>query len=438
MANNVYVITTNGQEVEIEWIARNLGTKAATNVLGQFTIPTGLTYVSNTVAANNGIYNAGLALWTIGTLQGGQVKTIKIKYSVDALTSLNLSVKLVVTLTETDVSLANNNRTVYFIKAGDQPCNPEAFITPAIQIVNDELYERYWVGENDSVTCTCCNKTYQVVAGSSVNITVVSITADGWANIVRTNPKADSYFSYNVYCDGCPDGVTYTSATPATVKINKVFTGRYMEYEGVLSQYGTSAPVVAVIENGLSGPIVWTRESTGSYLGTLASTFIDSGTTFYATLPSLNTGKVLGFSRLDNNTVRLTNYSTAAADYVDFDLSGVSIWIKVNIPAIVPSVSVTATVSVTPTITVSSSTTPSISRTSSVTPTITVSGTRAASISLTASISITSSVTPSITRSLSLSSSITVSITVSSSMSLSSTTTSSVTPTITRSISVSS
>lgn len=44
-------------------------------------------------------------------------------------------------------------------------------------------------------------------------------------------------------------------------------------FVGVLSQTGTSAPVVVVLENTLGGDIAWTRMSAGYYHGTLAGAF---------------------------------------------------------------------------------------------------------------------------------------------------------------------
>lgn len=423
---NVYTITTNGQQIEIEWTAKNTGSKAATNVVGDFELPTnGLSYVSHTVASNNGIYSPSQAKWTVGTVQSKQQKSIKIKYSIDDISYLNMSIYMTLSLTETDVDLTNNNRRVYLLKQGASPCDPANFVTPVIQTSDDNLFERAYIGQNDVVSCPCCNMRYEVVDGTLVNITVDSITQDGWANIVRTNPQADSFFDYVVVCDGCPDGA-HSSVTNATVKINKLFVGRVREYEAVASQSDVNNPVASVSFNTLGATVVWTRESTGSYLGTAANSFVDSATNCYVTMPALSRGKKADLSRVDNNTVRLTVFDVVADDYVDADTSGISIWIRVNIPQILPSISptrtVTRTASITPTITI----TPSITRSITVSASISVTPTRDASlsvtvsetpsISITPSITFTSSITPSI--SVSISESITVSITISPSISL--------------------
>lgn len=53
----------------------------------------------------------------------------------------------------------------------------------------------------------------------------------------------------------------------------------YNVYTALISQSGTDAPAVLVLENTLSAPIVWTRVDTGIYAGTLTGEFT-SGKTF--------------------------------------------------------------------------------------------------------------------------------------------------------------
>lgn len=47
----------------------------------------------------------------------------------------------------------------------------------------------------------------------------------------------------------------------------------YSVYTALLSQTGTDAPVATVLENTLSGAIVWSYSSVGNYIGTLAGAF---------------------------------------------------------------------------------------------------------------------------------------------------------------------
>jgi hypothetical protein len=52
----------------------------------------------------------------------------------------------------------------------------------------------------------------------------------------------------------------------------------YKVYTALLTQTGTDAPVVTVLENTLGGEVVWTRTAQGTYFGTLSETFLDDKT----------------------------------------------------------------------------------------------------------------------------------------------------------------
>jgi hypothetical protein len=75
----------------------------------------------------------------------------------------------------------------------------------------------------------------------------------------------------------------------------------YQIYTALISQSGTNAPTVTVLENTI-GNIVWTYDSTGEYLGTLTGVFI-SNKTYFSALPSQITQ--LKFVRINNNIVNL-------------------------------------------------------------------------------------------------------------------------------------
>lgn len=53
----------------------------------------------------------------------------------------------------------------------------------------------------------------------------------------------------------------------------------YLEYVATLNQTGTNAPVATVLKNDLGAPIVWSRDSTGFYKGTLNAAFTVNKTT---------------------------------------------------------------------------------------------------------------------------------------------------------------
>ncbi len=52
----------------------------------------------------------------------------------------------------------------------------------------------------------------------------------------------------------------------------------YLVYTGLLSQDGINNPTVIVLENTLGAAVVWTYDSVGSYLGTLAGAFNNTKT----------------------------------------------------------------------------------------------------------------------------------------------------------------
>lgn len=47
-------------------------------------------------------------------------------------------------------------------------------------------------------------------------------------------------------------------------------------YIALLTQTGSSAPVATVLKNSLGGTVIWTRDSGGTYKGTLSSAFPSS------------------------------------------------------------------------------------------------------------------------------------------------------------------
>lgn len=55
-------------------------------------------------------------------------------------------------------------------------------------------------------------------------------------------------------------------------------TASYLAYTALLTQTGTDAPTVTVLENTLGGTVVWTRDDVGSYKGTLAGAFVNNKT----------------------------------------------------------------------------------------------------------------------------------------------------------------
>ena len=72
-----------------------------------------------------------------------------------------------------------------------------------------------------------------------------------------------------------PANMAALKAAIATVFPNAggAATTTYLVYTALLSQTGTGSPVAIVLENTLGGIPVWTRNSVGLYIGTLAGAF---------------------------------------------------------------------------------------------------------------------------------------------------------------------
>jgi hypothetical protein len=66
----------------------------------------------------------------------------------------------------------------------------------------------------------------------------------------------------------------------------------YKIYNAVLTQSDTFAPVATVLQNTLGGTVVWTRDSEGSYRGTLTNAFTPNKTLVQATNSTIKINKV--------------------------------------------------------------------------------------------------------------------------------------------------
>lgn len=87
----------------------------------------------------------------------------------------------------------------------------------------------------------------------------------------------------------------------------------YTEYVGILSQIGTAAPTVTVVNNTLGGTVVWTRTSAGSYTGTLTGAFTSGKTIVMpmnASLPVADKAAYVYQSSVDNITILARLIST--------------------------------------------------------------------------------------------------------------------------------
>jgi hypothetical protein len=123
------------------------------------------------------------------------------------------------------------------------------------------------------------------------------------------------------------DGMVVSNLT-VTGSINGEVVVRYKKYVALMTQTGTAAPTVIVLENSI-GDIVWTRDSTGIYEGTLTGAFTLDKT--YTMMSVVLVDGIVNVFRFSDDVVRVatTNLKNPHADYHDSHLFNNTIEIRV-------------------------------------------------------------------------------------------------------------
>jgi hypothetical protein len=86
----------------------------------------------------------------------------------------------------------------------------------------------------------------------------------------------------------------------------------YKVYSALLTQTGTSDPVATVLENTLDGVPIWTRDSIGIYVATLASAFT-ADKTWLSITPNWTVGDSGGTPKVErgsSNDIQVVSYAT--------------------------------------------------------------------------------------------------------------------------------
>jgi len=93
----------------------------------------------------------------------------------------------------------------------------------------------------------------------------------------------------------------------------RILTKPYKVYEAIIAQSGGGAPSVVVLGNNEIGAIVWTRDSTGYYIGTLSGAFTSNKTQIFVMGPAFGaaTPTIVGATRLSNDTVGIKTWDDA-------------------------------------------------------------------------------------------------------------------------------
>ncbi len=130
-------------------------------------------------------------------------------------------------------------------------------------------------------------------------------------------PKASPTFTGTVTVPTPANGDSSTKAA-STAFVQGLGLGAKV-YMATLTQSSTSAPVATVLNNTLGGTLVWTRSSTGIYVGTFASPFTANKTQVFI-------GSVLdGVSFFGRVAARRGSSSTVQVETAQVDVSGGSI-----------------------------------------------------------------------------------------------------------------
>ena len=177
--------------------------------------------------------------------------------------------------------------------------------------------------------------------GSQINSIMQEYRSN--TNVTTNNHDSIILGSGNVVGDGLRamivgDGLTIENDGIATTNmtITQTLNGRavsdilptYKKYIALISQSSTAAPTVIELENTI-GPIIWTRNSTGIYYGTLAGVFTVDKT--YVMLSNVELNSIVVADRANNNIIQIdtTNLHSPTAAHHDSHLKKNTLEIRV-------------------------------------------------------------------------------------------------------------
>ena len=109
--------------------------------------------------------------------------------------------------------------------------------------------------------------------------------------------------------------------------INNIGTPSYKVYTALLTQEGSLAPTVVVLENTI-GSIVWTRSLAGQYSGTLSGAFT-ANKTYYRVTNNADGNFFLNSLLVNTNVIGLLSFDYTTGAYADDAMQQVPIEIRV-------------------------------------------------------------------------------------------------------------
>lgn len=199
--------------------------------------------------------------------------------------------------------------------AGDT--QPIAVDTSAVMVPQDATFNDFVLGDRYYLGLWSVSNSYGFVSmlGYAIvggvfyfdNGQIVATNANGTTDDTGTFNYIDRSGSFQVV-HGTKLVAAKASIADLTVeKVNGV-----KKYVALLTQTGTDAPVATVLENTLGGVPVWTRDSTGNYLGTLAGAFTHS--VIIGSVSNSDYDSSLGmFSINDSDTISIKIFSNLNA-----------------------------------------------------------------------------------------------------------------------------
>jgi hypothetical protein len=183
--------------------------------------------------------------------------------------------------------------------------------------ISDPNADRLRVGYNTNGLSTGLVSSQVIASASDLNLASRDISAGsisfrtGAGITERARLLGDGTFRINNLAGTGVRNVT--AAADGTLVVGAV---QPLRYTALISQSGTSAPTVTVLENNIGGTVVWGRSSVGNYTGTLSGAFSISKTIAFISGMASPTGFFLRIRRSSNDVVQIltSNSSSSSSD----------------------------------------------------------------------------------------------------------------------------
>ncbi|MCX6172633.1 MAG: Ig-like domain-containing protein [Flavobacterium sp.] len=275
-----------GNNVIFTLTVTNNGPSDATGVSVNDLLPSGYTYVSNSISS--GTYESGTGIWDVGSISNGAIKTISITVSVNS-TGNYINVATV-NATTADLSSGNNtsSKTVtpiplLIINNPAAVCYPATVDITASTITSgssDNLIYSYWNDSNTispySTPTQATNGTYYIKATtSSGNFTIEPVFVT-----VNSTSVAGSISGAAMVCSGTNSTILTLSGNTGTIQwqSSSSLVGTYSDISSATStNYNASNLTATTFYRALVTSGVCSSANTSSVLITVLSSNVWSG-----------------------------------------------------------------------------------------------------------------------------------------------------------------